>query len=73
MTAGHTGQLSQLTAVMNSGGNMIRTFTTAVIYMEDPEGDCLGLIVMSVSFICNCVIVTQVFMYQEQALQNKDK
>ena len=73
MTAGHTGQLSQLTAVMNTGGNMIRTFTTAVIYMEDPEGDCLGLIVMSVSFICNCVIVSQVLMYQEQALLNKEK
>ena len=73
MTAGHTGQLSQLTAVMNTGGNMIRTFTTAVIYMEDPEGDCLGLIVMRVSFICNCVIVLQVIMYQERDLKNKDK
>ena len=73
MTAGNTGQLSQLTAVMNAGGTLVRTFTTAVIYLEDPEGDCLGLICIVTTFLCNCIIVSQVIVYQDTKKEKKEK
>ena len=71
MVAGHTGQLSLITAVLNTGGNLVRTFTTVVLYIEDPEGDWLGLLVMTKSLILNSVIVLQVYMYPESLKENK--
>ena len=73
LLAGHTGQLSLVTQVMNTGGNLVRTFTTAVIYMQDTQGDSLGMVVMVVSFICNCIITLQVTMYQARIIDKKQK
>ena len=73
LLAGHTGQLSLVTQLMNTGGNLVRTFTTAVIYMQDTQGDSLGMVVMVVSFICNCIITLQVTMYQARNIDKKQK
>ena len=73
LLAGHTGQLSLVTQIMNTGGNLVRTFTTAVIYMQDTQGDSLGMVVMVVSFICNCIITLQVTMYQARIIDKKQK
>ena len=73
LLAGHTGQLSLVTQIMNTGGNLVRTFTTAVIYMQDTQGDSLGMVVMVVSFICNCIITLQVTMYQSRIIDKKQK
>ena len=73
LLAGHTGQLSLVTQIMNTGGNLVRTFTTAVIYMQDTQGDSLGMVVMVVSFICNCIITLQVTMYQARNIDKKQK
>ena len=72
LVAGHTGQLSLITQMMNTGGNMVRTFTTAVIYMQDKEGDCLGLAVMVLSLACNCVILIQVSMCHSKKVRDKE-
>ena len=73
LLAGHTGQLSLVTQLMNTGGNLVRTFTTAVLYMQDTQGDSLGMVVMVVSFICNCIITLQVTMYQARNIDKKQK
>ena len=73
LLAGHTGQLSLVTQIMNTGGNLVRTFTTAVLYMQDTQGDSLGMVVMVVSFICNCIITLQVTMYQARIIDKKQK
>ena len=73
LLAGQTGQLSLVTQIMNTGGNLVRTFTTAVIYMQDTQGDSLGMVVMVVSFICNCIITLQVTMYQARIIDKKQK
>ena len=73
LLAGHTGQLSLVTQVINTVGNLVRTFTTAVLYMQDTQGDSLGMIVMVVSFICNCVITLQVSRYQARDEDKKEK
>ena len=68
-----TGQLSLVTALVITCGNLVRTFTSAVLYMEDPEGDCLGLSVMIVTLCLNSVILLQVLLYQRDVDLSKSK
>ena len=71
--SGSTGQLSLITAILITGGNILRAFTTAVVYIDDPEGDWLGLVVMLKSLLCNFVILLQVILYQKSAKENFDQ
>ena len=71
--SGSTGRLSLITAFLITGGNILRAFTTAVVYIDDPEGDWLGLVVMLKSLLCNFVILLQVILYQKSAKENFDQ
>ena len=71
LVAGHTGQLSLETCAMCTAGNMVRTFTTFTVYLQDPNGDWLGPVVITGSLLCNIIITTQVLKSEYRVRDRK--